>query len=40
MDDVYENIKDYNAGKIQKMSIVFDDIIADMIRNKNFIYQM
>ena len=35
MQDVYENIDDYSLGKIQKILIVFDDMIADMINNKN-----
>ena len=34
MQDVYENIEDYNVGKKRKILIVFDDIIADMINNK------
>ena len=34
MQDVYKNIKDYNPGKKRKISIVFDDMISDMIDNK------
>ena len=34
MHDVYGNINDYNLDKENKMLIVFDDIIADMINNK------
>ena len=34
MQDVYKNIEDYNPGKKRKIIIVFDDIIADMIDNK------
>ena len=34
MDDIYKNIKEYNANK-QKILIVFDDVIADMLINKN-----
>ena len=30
--DVYKNIKEYNLGN--KVLIVFDDVIADMINNK------
>ena len=30
-----ENIEEYNPGKKRKVLIVFDDIIADMINNKN-----
>ena len=32
--DVYKNIDDYNPDKENKILIVFDDMIADMIRNK------
>ena len=34
MEDVYKNIEEYNRGKKYKVSIVFDDMIADMINNK------
>ena len=34
MQDVYKNIEDYNPGKKRKITIVFDDMIADMINNK------
>ena len=34
MQDVYENIEEYNLGKKRKVLIVFDDVIADMINNK------
>ena len=34
MHDVYENIDDYNLDKENKILIVFDDMIADMINNK------
>ena len=34
MNDVYKNIDDYNPDKENKILIVFDDIIADMIHNK------
>ena len=34
MHDVYENIDDYNPDKENKILIVFDDIIADMVHNK------
>ena len=33
MQDVYENIEDYNPIKKRKMLIVFDDMIADVINN-------
>ena len=35
MHDVYENIDDYNPDKENKTLIVFDDMIPDMINNKN-----
>ena len=34
MDDIYKNIKEYNGNKNQKILIVFDDVIADMLSNK------
>ena len=34
MHDVYKNIDEYNPDKENKMLIVFDDMIADMIHNK------
>ena len=34
MQDVYKNIYEYNADKERKTLIVFDDMIADMINNK------
>ena len=34
MCDVYENIDEYNPDKENKILIVFDDMIADMINNK------
>ena len=37
MQDVYKNIEEYNIGKKRKILIVFDDIIADLINNKNLI---
>ena len=36
MDDVYENIDDYNPNRKRKILIVFDDMIADIMTNKNF----
>ena len=35
MDDIYKNIEEYNPNKKQKILIVFDDMIANMLRNKN-----
>ena len=34
MQDVYKNIEEYNLGKKRQVSIVFDDMIADMVNNK------
>ena len=39
MDDIYENINDYDLNKIRTMLIVFDDMIADMHSNKSLIQQ-
>ena len=36
MDDVYNNIDDYNPKRKRKILIVFDDIIADIMNNKKF----
>ena len=36
MDDVYENIDDYNPIRKRKILIVFDGMIADIISNKKF----
>ena len=33
-EDIYENIKEHNYNKKQKILIVFDDVIADMLDNK------
>ena len=34
MDDVYENIDDYNPSIKRKILIVFDDMIADILTSK------
>ena len=36
MDDVYENINNYNPSRKRKVLIVFDDMIADIMSNKKF----
>ena len=36
MDDVFENIHDYNSSRKRKILIVFDDMIADTRTNKKF----
>ena len=35
MPDVYKNIDEYNIDKEHKILIIFDNMIADMINNKN-----
>ena len=34
---MYKNIEEHNPNKKQKILIVFDDMIADMLDNKNLI---
>ena len=36
MNDVYENIDNYNPNRRRKTLIVFDDIIADIKTNNKF----
>ena len=36
MDEVYENINDYNLIRKRKKLIVFDDVIEDILINKRF----
>ena len=36
MDDVYNNIDDYNPRRKRKILIVFDDMIADIMTNRKF----
>ena len=36
VDDVYENINDYNPSSERKILIVFDDMIADIMTSKKF----
>ena len=35
VDDIYKNNEEYNPNKKQKILIVFCDMIADMLSNKN-----
>ena len=35
MDEIYKNIEEYNSNEKRKTLIVFDDMIADMLSNKN-----
>ena len=34
MDNIYNNIEEYNLGKERKILIVFNDMIADILSNK------
>ena len=36
MDDVYEDIDNYNPERNKKVLIVFDDMIAGIMTNKKF----
>ena len=36
MDNVYENINDYNPSRKRKFLIAFDEMIADIMTNKKF----
>ena len=36
MDDVYNNIDDYNPKRKRKVLIMFEDMIADIMTNKRF----
>ena len=36
MDDVYEDIDDYNPNRKRKILIVFDEMMADIMTNKEF----
>ena len=36
IDDIYENIEEYNPNKKREISIVFNDVIADIVSDKKF----
>ena len=36
MDDIYQNIRDYNLSRKRKILIIFDHMIADILTNKRF----
>ena len=36
MDDIYEDVDDYNPTRKRKVLIVLDDMIADIMTNKKF----
>ena len=40
MDDIYKNIEEYNSNKNRKILIVVDDMIADMLSNKNLVHNI
>ena len=37
MDNIYKNIEKYNPGKDCQILLAFDNMIADMLTNKNLI---
>ena len=38
-DDIHKNIEEHNPNKKREILIIFDDMIADMVSNKNPIQQ-
>ena len=36
MDDVSDNVIDYNSNRRRNILIVFDDMIVDIMRNRRF----
>ena len=36
MNDVFDNIDDYNKNRDKKVLIIFDDMIADIMRSEKF----
>ena len=36
MDNIHKNIEEYNPNKKRKTLIAFDDMISDLLRNKDF----
>ena len=37
MDDIYQNIKEYNPHKKYEILVALDNMIADMLGNKNLL---
>ena len=37
MNDIYNNIEEYNSNKKHKILITFDDMIADILSNKKLL---
>ena len=40
VENIFKNIEEYNLNKEHKKMIVFYDMIADMLGNKNFVQQL
>ena len=40
MDDVFDNINNYNKNRDEKVLIIFDDMIADIMRSGNLKQQL
>ena len=40
MDDIFENIEEYNTNEKQKKLIVFGDMIAYMLSNKKLVRKL
>ena len=38
--DINKNIEEYNPNKKRSILIIFDDMIADVLSNKNLIQQL
>ena len=36
MDDIYNNIDDFNSSSKRKILLLFDDMIVDIMNNKKF----
>ena len=36
MDDVFDNIDNYNKNRDKKVLIIFDDMIVDIMRSEKF----
>ena len=39
VDDIYKNMEEYNPNKKQKILIVFDNMIADVLNIKKILIQ-
>ena len=36
MDDIYDNIEEYNLNQERKILLIFEDTIADMLSNEKY----